>query len=474
MPEHQIYIIIFFIFIIVVFLSHLLTKRKYQKEAQEFKSLQDGIDSRNLEIANINSSCEELEKKLSAFKDEHADLIILRDREEELKKNLNNSESTLQELNNKINTLNLDIEDNQNELDELISYLDLYSRIDGFVAHGHYEEPEYLFDTSSRFAEEIKDIREQQKSMISENIAITYPDSSVISPDKSFNKKILSGQVKLMLTAFNIECDQLIGSVKPSNFARILERIEKRANAIEKICATFECGFNIDYIELKFEECKLQYQYSLKKQAEALEQKLIKEEIREEQRAIKEYEKAIVDAEREERLYRGLLEKARTELEKSTAEERIIALQRISELELQLAEAENKEERAKSMAQQTRRGHVYVISNIGSFGEDVYKIGLTRRLEPLDRVKELGDASVPFTFDIHAMIYSDDAPTLERELHRKFTNKRVNAVNYRKEFFNVDLDTIKEVVDGITDIDVDFKMTALASDYYESMRLRAN
>ncbi|MCU7977529.1 GIY-YIG nuclease family protein [Shewanella sp. SW36] len=235
-----------------------------------------------------------------------------------------------------------------------------------------------------------------------------------------------------------------------------------------------KCGFNLDYVELKFEECKLQYQYTLKKQEEVDEQKLIKEQIREEQRAIKEYERAIAEAEKEERMYRGLLDKARQELLEASESERAITEQHIAELEQRLLEAEAKEARAKSMAEQTRKGHVYVISNIGSFGEDVYKIGLTRRLEPMDRVKELGDASVPFPFDVHAMIYAEDAPALEAALHRKFTLQRVNAVNLRKEFFQVDLPTIKDAVDSIVEIDAEFKMTALAEDYYESLRLQTD
>ena len=145
--------------------------------------------------------------------------------------------------------------------------------------------------------------------------------------------------------------------------------------------------------------------------------------------------------------------------------------ERITELEQQLAEAEDKEARAKSMAEQTRKGHVYVISNIGSFGENVYKIGLTRRLEPLDRVKELGDASVPFLFDVHAMVYVDDAPSLEKALHNKFSKQRVNAINRRKEFFNTDLESIKKAVQEIAGLDAEFTMTASAEEYYETKRL---
>ena len=125
------------------------------------------------------------------------------------------------------------------------------------------------------------------------------------------------------------------------------------------------------------------------------------------------------------------------------------------------------------MAEQTKRGHVYIISNIGSFGEDVYKIGLTRRLEPLDRVKELGGASVPFSFDVHAMIYSEDAPALETKLHREFSHFRVNQVKLRKEFFRVNLLDIKEKATEITGNELDFKVTALAEDYYESLKLQS-
>jgi hypothetical protein len=192
----------------------------------------------------------------------------------------------------------------------------------------------------------------------------------------------------------------------------------------------------------------------------------------EEVKAQKEYERAILEAEKEEKMYRKMIDKAKESLEKATEEERIIAQQRIEDLEQQLAKILAKEERVKSLAEQTRRGHVYVISNIGSFGEGVCKIGLTRRLDPLVRVNELGDASVPFKFDVHALIHAEDAPSLETALHRKFNHQRVNAVNFRKEFFHADLTDIKNAVDEIVGSDIDFKMTALAEEYYESRRLR--
>ena len=121
-------------------------------------------------------------------------------------------------------------------------------------------------------------------------------------------------------------------------------------------------------------------------------------------------------------------------------------LGQIVELQRRLEEAQANKERAISRAQMTRSGHVYVISNVGSFGEHVYKIGMTRRLDPMERVRELGDASVPFQFDVHAVIYSEDAPALENALHRSFNNRRINRVNERKEFFRVGIDEIAGAV----------------------------
>ncbi|TQP63988.1 DUF4041 domain-containing protein [Vibrio cholerae] len=464
--------------LIAVVLTYILTKRSADKKIEEYKSLDEALaktkeeyDSVCISRESIIAATETAKLELDKINEETAELQALKGQDNVLKKSIQEQQATLESTKSTLDELNSSIEKGELELEELMGDLDLYSRLDEYTAHGHFEMPKYLYETSTRFTEEIKDVRQQQKDMIKDKTAITFPESTVISNDKSFNNSILNGQVKLMLNAFNIECDLLIGKVSPSSFGRTLERIEKLANTLEKSAATLECGFNIDYIELKFEECKLQYQYTLKKQEEVAEQQLIKEQIREEQRAIKEFEKAIADAEKEEKMYRNLLDKAQRELANATEQERSEMEQRIAMLEQQLAEAEAKEERAKSMAEQTRKGHVYVISNIGSFGEDVYKIGLTRRLEPMDRVKELGDASVPFPFDVHAMIYTDDAPALETALHREFNSKRVNAVNLRKEFFNVDLASIQEAVEKIAGIEAEFKMTALAEDYYESLRL---
>lgn len=425
---------------------------KYQnllKQFDESKAEYEKINNETLELQKLNTKADQLEHELRSSTDQldavKTEILNLKEEREKV------------------------IEKTQ----ELMSRVDLYSRLEEFVSYGHFEEPTYLYETSERFAEEIKRVRQKQKQNIKDKTAVTYPTAISITSDPKIDQKILDGQVNLMLTSFNIDCDHIIGKVKPSTFARTLEQIEKLATKLEKLAASLHCGFNTKYVKLKYEECTLQYQYTLKKQEEQEEQRLIKERMREEVKAQKEYDNALAKSEKEERLYRKMLEKAKQSLENATDDDRIIAQQRIEDLKQQLAEAVAKSERVKSLAEQTRRGHVYIISNVGAFGKGVCKIGLTRRLDPLDRVKELGDASVPFRFDIHAIILADDAPSLEASLHRKFKNHRVNAVNFRKEFFHADLSDVKKAVEEITGKEVDFKMTALADEYYESRRLQS-
>jgi len=195
---------------------------------------------------------------------------------------------------------------------------------------------------------------------------------------------------------------------------------------------------------LKINELRLTYELQEKIKQEKDEQKKIQDEMREEEKARRELERAKSEAEREEQRSQRALEKAREDILKAKGERFEELTKRISLLEADLIKAQEQKERAISQAQITKSGHVYIISNIGSFGENMYKIGMTRRLEPMDRVKELGDASVPFEFDVHAMVYSENAPELERRLQTEFAGRRVNLVNPRKEYFYVSLDEIEE------------------------------
>ena len=165
-----------------------------------------------------------------------------------------------------------------------------------------------------------------------------------------------------------------------------------------------------------------------------------------------------------------MIEKAESQVARANEEQKLQFQQKLEELQQKLTQAEEKNQRAISMAQQTRTGNVYIISNIGSFGEDVYKIGMTRRLEPLDRVRELGDASVPFEFDVHAMIYCDDAPALEKQLHRKFLKRQLNKINPRKEFFKLNIHEVRSYLESMG-ISCKWTLSAEAKQYRETLKL---
>lgn len=252
--------------------------------------------------------------------------------------------------------------------------------------------------------------------------------------------------LKLILRAFNGESDAAIAKVKYNNIHVMEARIRKAWEAINSMAGVQQCQISPVYRDLKLQELSLAHEYQEKVQEEKEEQRRIREEMREEEIAQRELEKARLEAEREETRYAESLRKAREEVAKAVGEKQQKLLGKIEELQRRLEEAQANKERAIARAQMTRSGHVYVISNIGSFGEQVFKIGMTRRLDPLDRVRELGDASVPFHFDVHAVIYSEDAPKLEATLHRMFQHRRVNQVNHRKEFFRTTIGEIAEVV----------------------------
>lgn len=257
----------------------------------------------------------------------------------------------------------------------------------------------------------------------------------------------------------------LVNGIESSKYEliRLQEFVELRMNIATKM------KFKDEYMILKMEELEIRYKIALEKQRYNEYKKEEAERKREEIRAQKEYERELKRAQKDEESTQEALRRARqlADVEREGSKERARLESRIASLEAALEDARSRAERAKSMAQQTRCGYVYVISNIGSFGEGVYKIGMTRRLDPMERVTELGDASVPFPFDVHAMIYSEDAPALETALHRAFENRKLNMINGRKEFFSVSLAEIKDQV-AASGIDAEFVEEPLAQQWRDS------
>lgn len=467
------------VYVVSILFVFFVTKKIGDSKIKEFQTLRAAVKDANekakeaeFALQDINAKVQDSQATFNELNLDTKDLQELRTNAGDIAKQLKTDTAALEELKAALTDKKNATIEQEVALQSILGRIDLYSRVDDFVAYGHFETPDYLYETSERFAAEIKSLRDKQKSMIKDGSAFTQEGAVSLTGDARIDKKIIDGQMKLLMRAFNIESDLLISKVSPSNFDRTLGRIEKLANDLEKLVASLRCGISIDYVTAKYEECGIQYQFTLKKKEEQEEQRLIREQMREEAKAEKEFRDALAAAEKEERMYQSLLDKAREELGRASVEERALAEAKIAQLQAQLEEAEAKGERAKSLAEQTRRGHVYVISNIGSFGENVYKIGMTRRLDPMDRVKELGDASVPFSFDVHAIIFSDDAPTLETALHREFSHNRVNAVNLRKEFFRVNLEHIQKAVEKLSEDEADFITTIAAEEYFETKRLR--
>jgi hypothetical protein len=249
------------------------------------------------------------------------------------------------------------------------------------------------------------------------------------------------------------------------------ERIKKGFDAINALGSVMQISLTGSYLSLQMEELHLTYELELKKHSEQEEEKRVRARMREEEKVQKELEQTRKKAEKEETEHQAALAKARAELASANQAEVGGLNARIQLLEQQLAQATQEKERAISMAQQTRAGYVYIISNHGSFGEDVLKIGLTRRQDPMERINELGDAAVPFGFDLRGKVYVQDAPALEHEIHRYFDAKRVNLANNRKEFFRISVNEI-EAFTKSKGLEIDYIQTPEAREYRETLSRR--
>jgi hypothetical protein len=277
--------------------------------------------------------------------------------------------------------------------------------------------------------------------------------------------------IRFVIDAFNGSVDATLSTVKHNNCGTLEQQVRDAFSLVNLNGQAFRNARILPaYLDARLAELKWAVVAQELKLKAREEQRRIQEQMREEEKVRREQERAIKEAQDKEDAIERALVKARLEAEYATAQERARYDARIAELSQQLAEAVAVKQRELSMAQLTRAGNVYVISNIGSFGEEVFKIGMTRRREYMDRIWELSDASVPFDFDVHAMIYSEDAPALERMLHQAFDDLRINKVNARKEFFRLPLAQIRALTEE-KGLDVTFTMAAEAREYRETLAL---
>lgn len=402
------------------------------------------------------------------LKDKEASLAELQERFAhviDVEAEASEKEQEVRRLEAKIEEIRASYRDKRQLLDSLLKEVAIYDEQIESAELGFYE-PHFNFDTPEQYKEEIQAIRGQQKELISKGGGIYCRTEWTVEGSRTKGRALAKKAVKITARAFNNECDAAIASVSWNNIQRMEQRVQKAFESINKLNETNHVVIDSDYLRLKLQELQLAFEYAEKKQAVKEEQAELRSQMREEAKLEQERENAL----KEEDKFAKMLMRAREQANKAAGDKLAELNEQIAKLDEELRLAHEKSERALSMAQQTKSGHVYVISNIGSFGKDVYKIGMTRRLEPLDRVKELGDASVPFIFDVHAMIYCDDAPALENTLHRVFDERRLNLVNTRKEFFHVTLDEIKAEALRLAP-EAEFVVTAEARDYRESQSI---
>ena len=334
-------------------------------------------------------------------------------------------------------------------------------------------QPKYAFTQAEEYKNTLALLRQRQKDLIKNNLAVTGNTGWTVNGNAAQGKKMVQDMQKLLLRAFNSECDGIVDKVKYNNFEASLKRISSSRDSISKLGKMMGIEITPNYYQSKVEELTLALEYQQNKQEEKEAQKEARARMREEAKLQREIEEARRKAEKEQNHYQNALQRLQKQLATASDVDKQAIEEKIQEVESQLTQIDAALKDIDYREANQKAGYVYVISNVGSFGKDVYKIGMTRRLDPTERVDELGDASVPFNFDIHAMIFSENAPALEAALHRAFEDRKVNMVNPRREFFRVTLDEIKEVVRKNYDKTAEFIDVPEAEQYYISEKMRS-
>ncbi|MBF6136404.1 DUF4041 domain-containing protein [Nocardia otitidiscaviarum] len=294
--------------------------------------------------------------------------------------------------------------------------------------------------------------------------AVKAGDAIVVAKKFGFNNSLAEGRrltadlSKLMLRAYNAEAENCVRTIRAGNLETAARRLDKAAKDIEKLGAAMQMHISAAYHTLRIKELELTADYMMKVQEEREAAREERERLREQRKVEQELAAERERLEKEQAHYRAVLQRLET------------TGQDTRDIEDQLTRIADAIAQNDYRAANIRAGYVYVISNIGAFGPNVVKIGLTRRLEPLDRVRELGGASVPFPFDVHAVYFSDDAVTLENELHKEFAALRLNHANVRREFFFASPEEVRRVLAKKVGNLLDYNDSPEATQYFQSRR----
>ena len=422
-------------------ISTLFQKSKLKKALKEKDDLLGGIanldDYAKTKIEEMNQHIESSEEKLNEI--------------------IADGEARAESLDSEINKL----EAKRQSLEQEVA------RLEGEVLVETVRIDAYRDMKSEDLKNQITMLRSKEDEMIKNGGAV-----QITKPSRE--KKFLNNQSKQILRCFNSEATALLASVTFKNVDSIRAKISRSYETANKIFADDGVQITPEYVAAKLDELTLIYAQIVKEEEEREQRKAIREQMVEEEKVRREIEREKAKIDKETTQFSNEVKKLMGYLQKSSNDvERQLYVDKISELEAKIKSLEKDKENVLQREQNTRAGFVYIISNIGSFGEGVYKIGMTRRLDPMERISELSSASVPFVFDVHAMIFSDDAPALEACLHQTFRDYQVNRVNNKKEFFRVDLDQIKDIVKKNHNATVQFIDIPDAAEYRETLRIEA-
>lgn len=331
-------------------------------------------------------------------------------------------------------------------------------------------EPRFDFTTVEEYKNKLKQLRLTEKSILNDFNESAKNSTWRVNGSVREGRKMVLDLAKLLALAFNSACDDIVRKVKYTNLDTSLNSMRKQFEKVNKYGRVIGISIPTSYLSKKEEEIQVAFEFASFKEKEKENARELREQEREQRKLEKEIAEQRKKLDKEEKQYSKELSVVLKQLEQNP--ENTDLLEKKDTLESELSEIDKAKKDVDYREANQRAGYVYVISNIGSFGEGIFKIGMTRRLNPMERVRELGDASVPFNFDVHAMIFSDDAPGLEAALHKRFDSKKLNLVNQRREFFKCSLEEIKQAIYDNYDKTVEFIELPDAEQFRVSEKMR--
>lgn len=445
-------------------------------EQEKEKEIDDKLNEKQEELKNLDEEYQkkeetkekELNKKL---KKKQAELDNIDKTYEKIAKNKEKEiDVKLNDKTNELNNLVIKINNNTRELNEIRKEIALVEETLDMQEYGLYE-PKYNFINSTAYKERLDAVRKQQKQMIKDKTAAVGTREWSINGDTRQGKAFINTNIKQILRSFNNETEVIINKVKHSNVESSKKRIQKSFDQLNRLYEREYVSLTKSYLNLKVDEMNIAYEYEVKKQEEKELLREEREREREEKKLQKKLEKEKNKFNRENDKLQKEINKVRDELTTAADKEKAKLEKEIKELKEALNRNNEEIGKIDEWRETPGAGYVYIISNIGSFGKNVFKIGVTRRDNPDERIRELSSASVPFRYDTHVFIFSKDAFALEKELHDRFNDSRVNKVNRRKEFFNITIDDVKQIVEENKADIHSFVEHPDAEEYYDTLKI---